>query len=91
MEIERTVFGNATVCKIKNRRIMTLSKDNGDYSIKFKSLVTDEDYSVRAGHIVERKSVTTVVNLSTEATMALFMSLASELNRKGLISIEGNI
>ena len=85
-----TNFKNATVCKIKNRRITTLSKKDGNYSIQFKSLVADGDYSARAGHVIERKSVTTIVNLSDVAMMALFMSISHELNKKGLIVIVGN-
>lgn len=91
MEIERTVFGNATVCKIKNRRIMVLNRKSGDYQLQFKALITDGDYSARSAHEIEKNIVKTTLNLSVEATMALFMALASELNKKGLISIEGNI
>ena len=80
--IQKTIYPNATSLRLKNKRVSVITTPQKDYQLVFKML--SEDTEPRAVHIAKKNTVTTVLNLSQEAAVALVEGLMEELKKDGI-------
>ena len=80
--IQKTIYPNATSLRLKNKRVTVISTKQKDYQLVFKILT--DNFEPRSMHIVKKNVVTTVLNLSQEAAVALVEGLMDELKKEGI-------
>ena len=81
--IKKTIYPNATSLRLENKRVSVITTPKKDYQLCFK--VLSDNLEPRAIHLVKKNVVTTVLNLSEEAAVALAVGLVEELKKNGII------
>ena len=84
--VKLTQYNNASVVKLKNRRIRVSSLSDNVNIIEIKKLVNKgESETPHSCHaVISDRIVVTAIKISNEAALALFHTLGNELKRKGL-------
>jgi hypothetical protein len=84
IKFERTSYIDAELIKQKNKRLAVIKTADDQYQIGFKIL--SPDGRPRAKHYYERGIVTTLINLSGDGTLALYLALQAQLIKDGVIT-----
>lgn len=87
MEIKVVEYANATLMKLKNRRVNIMSADNKEIIIELKILSEKETANTpRALHkTLKDKIVITGIKVSEEAATSIMYGIQQELKKRGVI------